>query len=442
MNLQYSYSMDQGRTPYLEAIIDYISEKPQRLHYPGHKGKLITLDLTELPQTDNLFCPIGPLLEAQKLASLAFGADYSYFLVNGSTQGIQSAFLTLFKPGDKVLIPYYSHRSIIEGLILSGAEPVFIEEKIDEWGIPQNITLKDVKDKVNNNIKGILITNPNYFGLVPELKEIVRYAHSKEIPVIIDEAHGVHLSFHNDLPISGLEAGADIVIQSMHKMGFSLTQGALIHVKGDRVDTNKLEENILLLSTTSPSTLILATLDIGRRELYLNGRKKLSRLLLIIEELREEIEKLGIPVYKKPNMDKTKLTIYGIEGNRLSSDLWKRHRIQAEMASTTYCLFIISLIDTKRTLEKLLKALENIDLHPSSKIDKPPKYNLAQSPNKAFFSPKKKIKVEDSTNRICGEIITQYPPGIPLLIPGALIDEDIKEYLLSIGRKYINVIID
>ncbi len=435
--------MNQKRTPYLEAIINYISEKPLRFHYPGHKGKFITLDLTELTQTDNPFHPIGPLLEAQKLTALAFGADHSYFLVNGSTQGIQSAFLTLFKPGDKVLISYYSHRSVIEGLILSGAEPVFIEEKIDEYGIPQNITLKEIEDKIDNSIKGILLTNPNYFGLVPEIKEITKYAHSKGIPVIVDEAHGVHLSFHRDLPISGLEAGADIVIQSMHKMGFSLTQGALIHVKGNRVDNDRLEENIMLLSTTSPSTIILASIDIGRRDLYLNGKKKLDRLLPMIEELRENIERLGFFVYKKTNMDKTKLTLYGIEGNRLSSDLWERYRIQAEMSSKAYCLFIISLLDTKRTLEKLWKALKNVDAHPASRIiEKPPRYNLVYIPSKAFFSSKKKVRVEDSVNRICGEIITQYPPGIPLLIPGALITEEIKEYLLSVGKGYISVIID
>lgn len=435
--------MNQKRTPYLEAIINYISEKPLRFHYPGHKGKFITLDLTELPQTDNLFYSIGPLLEAQKLTALAFGADHSYFLVNGSTQGIQSAFLTLFKPGDKVIIPYCSHRSVIEGLILSGAEPVFIEEKIDEWGIPQNITLKEIKYKINDSIKGILLTNPNYFGLAPEIKEIVNYAHGKEIPVIVDEAHGVHLSFHKDLPISGLEVRADIVIQSMHKMGFSLTQGALIHVKGNRVDNDRLEENIMLLSTTSPSTIILASIDLGRRELYLNGKKKLDRLLPMIEELREKLEELGFSVYKKSNMDKTKLTIYGIDGNRLSSDLWERYRIQVEMSSTTYCLFIISLVDTERTLEKLLKALKDADTYPSSRIiEKPPRYDLVYPPSKAFFSSKKSVRVEDSVNRICGEIITQYPPGISLLIPGALITKDIKEYLLSIGKDFVNVIID
>lgn len=435
--------MDQRRIPYLEAIINYISEKPLRFHYPGHKGKLIALDLTELPQTDNLFHPIGPLLEAQKLTALAFGADHSYFLVGGSTQGIQSAFLTLFKPGDKVLIPYYSHRSVIEGLILSGAEPVFIEEKIDEYGIPQNITLKEIEDKINDSIKGILLTNPNYFGLVPEIKEIVKSAHSKDIPVVVDEAHGVHLSSHKDLPISGLEAGADIVIQSMHKMGLSLTQGALIHVKGNRVDKDRLEENIMLLSTTSPSTIILASIDLGRRELYLNGKKKLNRLLPMIEELREKLEGLGFSVYKKPNMDRTKLTLYGIDGNKLSFDLWERYRIQAEMSSKAYCLFIISLLDTKRTLEKLLKAIKDVGAHQSSKtIDKPPRYNLVYLPSKAFFSSKKKVRVEDSVNRICGEIITQYPPGIPLLIPGSLITEDIKEYLLSIGKDFVNVIID
>lgn len=434
--------MNQKVVPYLEAIISYIKEKPIRFHYPGHKGKLFTLDLTELPQTDNLFFPVGPLLEAEKLASLAFGACYSYFLVNGSTQGIQSAFLTVFRPGDKVLISYCVHRSIIEGLILSGAEPIFVEEEIDKWGIPQNVKIDEIKDKITNEIKGIVLTNPNYFGLVPDLKEIVEYAHNKDIIVIVDEAHGIHLYFNDKMPLSGLEVGADIVIQSMHKMGLSLTQGALIHINGDRIDRMELEENIKLLSTTSPSTIILASIDLGRRELCLNGKRWLDKLIPMIDSLKEEIKNVGLSVYEKPNMDKTKLTLYGIEGNKLSSSLWERFKIQSEMSSETYCLFIISLLDSERTLRKLLNALKSLDISPAGRADIPPRYNLVQLPRTAFFSPKEKINVKSSVGRISGEIITRYPPGIPLLIPGALINSEIKEYLISIGKEYVNVTVN
>lgn len=434
--------MDQSITPYLDAIISYTKEKPIRFHYPGHKGKLLLLDLTELPQTDNLFSPNGPLLDAQRLTALAFGSDFSYFLVNGSTQGIQSAFLSVFKPGDKVLVPYCSHRSIIEGLILSGAEPVFIEEEIDKWGIPQNIKLEDVKSKATDSIKGILLTNPNYFGLVPEIKDIVDYVHSKDIIVIVDEAHGIHLHFNKRMPPSGLDVNADVVIQSMHKMGISLTQGALIHIKGNRVNRDTLEENIKLLSTTSPSTVILASIDLGRRELFLNGRRWLDRLIPMIDELIEEIEKLGIPVYRKPNIDKTKLTLYSIDGSQLAIELWEGFRIQPEMSSETYCLFIISLLDSKRVLKRLLEALKRIDIYPPGRADIPPKYKIVQLPRTAFLSSKERIDLEHSVGRISGEIITQYPPGIPLLIPGALITQEIKEYLLSIGRKYVYVTVD
>ncbi|MGC8972096.1 MAG: aminotransferase class I/II-fold pyridoxal phosphate-dependent enzyme [bacterium] len=434
--------MDQSITPYLDAIISYIKKKPIRFHYPGHKGRLFSLDLTELPQTDNLFSPNGPLLNAQKLTALAFGSDFSYFLVNGSTQGIQSAFLSAFKPGDKVLVPYYSHRSIIEGFILSGVEPDFIEEEIDEWGIPQNIKLEDVKSKLKDSIRGIVLMNPNYFGLVPEIKDIVDYAHSKDIIVIVDEAHGIHLHFNKKMPPSGLDVNADIVIQSAHKMGISLTQGALIHVKGNRVDREALEESIKLLSTTSPSTIILASIDVGRRELCLNGRKWLDRLIPIIDELTEGIENLGIPVYKKPNMDKTKLTLYNMNGNQLSFELWEGFRIQSEMSSETYCLFIISLLDSRRILMRFLEALKRISIYPPGKANIPPRYNVVQLPRTAFLSSKERIDLKYSVGRISGEIITQYPPGIPLLIPGALITQEIKEYLLSIGKKYVNVTVD
>lgn len=434
--------MDQSITPYLDAIISYIEEKPIRFHYPGHKGKLFSLDLTELPQTDNLFSPSGPLLDAQRLTALAFGSDFSYFLVNGSTQGIQSAFLSAFKPKDKVLVPYYSHRSIIEGLILSGAEPVLVEEEIDEWGIPQNVRLEDIKSKVTDGIKGIVLTNPNYFGLVPEIKEIVEYVHSKDMIVIVDEAHGIHLHFNKKMPPSGLDVNADIVIQSMHKMGVSLTQGALLHIKGKRVNREVLEENIKLLSTTSPSTVILASIDVGRRELFLNGKVWLDRLIPMMDELIEKIEKLGIPVYKRLNIDKTKLTLYNINGNLLSLELWENSRIQPEMSSETYCLFIISLLDSKRMLRRLLEALKGIDIYPPGRANIPPKYRIVQSPRTAFLSSKEKIDVEHSVGRISGEIITQYPPGIPLLIPGSVITQEIKEYLLSIGRRYVNVTVD
>ena len=434
--------MDQKSTPYLDAVARYIKENPVRFHYPGHKGILFPLDLTELPQTDNLFSPTGPLLDAQRLTALAFGSDTSYFLVNGSTQGIQSAFISIFRPGDKVLVSYYSHRSVIEGFILSGAEPVFIEERIDRWGIPQNIRLEDVEGKIGEDIKGIVLTNPNYFGLVPEMKEIVDYAHSKGIVVIVDEAHGVHLHFNKKMPISGLDADADVVVQSMHKMGISLTQGALIHIKGDRIDRETLEESVKLLSTTSPSTSILVSMDLARRDLFLNGKRRLDRLIPIIDELRREIEKIGFPVYKRPGMDRTKLTLYSIDGNRVSLDLWEKFKIQPEMSSETYCLFIISLLDSRSTVNTLLNALKDIPVYPPGKADIPPRYTLVQSPRSAFLSPKEKIPVEDSAGRVSGEIITKYPPGLPLLIPGALITLEIKEYLKSLGKTYVSVTLD
>lgn len=431
----------QDKAPYLKAIYDYIKCKPVRFHYPGHKGKLFSLDLTEIPQTDNLFHPEGPLFEAQELAKDAFGADESYFLVNGSTQGIHSAFISCFREGDRVLIPFFSHRSIIEGVILTGVEPVFIEEDIDEWGVPQNLKLEDVC-KYRGEAKGIVITNPNYFGLTPELKEIVEYAHNNHMIVIVDEAHGAHLHFSKNLPPSGLDVDADIIVQSMHKMGTSLTQGAIIHLKGKRVDKDVLLQNVLFLSTTSPSTLILGSIDLCRREFAINGERKLDNLLYSIERLSTKLENLGFFVYKKPNMDKTKLTLYNIDGNALSKRLWEEFKIQVEMSSETYCLFILSIFDSERSLKNLFSALKEIKPFPPKDFIMPPRYKLVKSPKLCYFSSKVKVELNSAVGRISGEIVTKYPPGIPILIPGALITPEIKDYLSSIGKTYVSVTLD
>lgn len=431
----------KDKIPYLETIFNYIEKKPLRFHYPGHKGRLTALDLTEIPQTDNLFMPKGPLLEAQRLAAKAFGSDYSYFLVNGSTQGIHSALLSSFKEGDRVLVPYFSHRSIIEGLILAGLEPVFVEEDIDQWGIPQNIRLKDL-DRYSDQIKGIVVTNPNYFGLTPDLKEIVDYAHNRDMIVIVDEAHGAHLHFNKKLPPSGLDVGADIVVQSVHKMSISLTQGAIIHLKGKRVDKDILLENVLLLSTTSPSTLILGSIDLGINMLALEGEKRLDVLLSKLDELRWKIKDIGFYVYDRPNMDRTKLVLYNLDGDELSRRLWEEFKIQVEMSSETYCLFILSILETIGSLRNLFSALKRINPSPPRGFVIPPRYKLVESPRKAYFSKKKRVDLKSAVGEVSGDIITKYPPGIPILIPGALITPEIRDYLLSIGRDYVLISFD
>ena len=430
-------AMDQRETPYFNSIIDYAKEKPLRFHYPGHKGGLSLWDLTELPQTDNLFSPNGPLLKAQELAALAFGADSTYFLTNGTTQGIQAAFLTAFRRQDKVIVSRLSHRSIIEGIILSGVEPIFIDEDTDEWGIYRNIRIEKVQDI--KGAKGIVITNPNYFGLVPDIKEIVEWAHKEGLVVVGDEAHGAHLHFNKKFPYSGVDIGADITIQSMHKMGISLTPGALLHLKGDRIDRNTLEENIQLLSTTSPSTLVLASIDIGRKLLSLYGKEILDRLLSLIDELESGLKEKGFSLYIYPNRDKTKLLLYRLNGEELNKTLWRDFRVQAEFYSSTYCLFIISLLDTEETIEKLYKVLRNIEVSPPKVINRIPEYKLGILPWEAYFSSKERKKTIDAVGRISGEIVTQYPPGVPIIIPGAIVTPEIRDYLLWIGRDYINV---
>ncbi|MFZ3089227.1 MAG: aminotransferase class I/II-fold pyridoxal phosphate-dependent enzyme [Nitrospirota bacterium] len=458
---------EQLRTPLFDAMVQLAESKKISFHTPGHKSgkgistrfrkfvgnKIFSIDLTTLDEIDSLQKPKGVIKEAQALAARAYGADRSYFLVNGTSVGNHAMVLTACDPGSKVIVTRNAHKSVIAGLILIGAEPVFVKPKIDgQLKLTLNAAFDDIKDAIESNpeTKTLFLTTPNYYGVCVDLKKIIAYAHEKGIAVLIDEAHGPHLKFHKDLPISALEAGADMCVQSTHKIIGGMTQASMLHARRERVDIDILTNILKLVQTTSPSYILMASLDLARMQMATEGEKLLSKTIKLAEEARTKINKIqGISCFGKEiinkyglgDLDITKLTItvkdIGLTGYQVSQLLNTKYDIQVEMADPYHILVIVSIGDRRDDLKRLVAALEDIaatenqlKLTDIDEIKLPLFENKpAMSPREAFFAKNRFINVRESAGKICSEIITVYPPGIPVLIPGEIISEEIVDYL-------------
>ncbi len=459
---------------------------------PGHKlGKgippelaqdLLQLDVTEVEGTDNLHYPEGIIKEAQHQAAMAFGADETFFLVNGSTCGIQAAIMSVCARGQKIILGRDSHRAVVSGLILSGAAPVFVyPEYNEEFAVTAEITPESIEHALRSNpdAAAVLITRPNYYGICGDIEKISSLVHSYGRVLIVDEAHGAHLAFSPRLPDSAVKHGADICIQSAHKTLPAVTQGAYLHVKGGRIDVDRLRFNLSLLQTSSPSYIIMSYLDIARELMASEGGERLEVLTDNLGRLVQEIEKCG--VYKVLSHkylgintvhDPTRLVVnmgkLGISGYYAEKVLRDSFRIQAEMADYENVVFITTVADNRETLNRLLEAMKVLAemefpsgaRHSGRLLRETIKnqygrmaYNTAGEeapegpkggrsaiagnlegifPWEAYSAQREEAALEESAGRICAETVTPYPPGIPALYPGELIDGARIKYISAI----------
>lgn len=256
-----------------------------------------SIDMINIAPLDDLHQPSGVIEEAQKLAAEAFGADYTYYSVQGTSGAIITMIMSICVPGDKIIVPRNIHKSIMSAIIFAGAKPVFISPVSDEnLGIHHGVTTKSVRRALERHpdAKGVLVINPTYYGVCADLKEIVDLAHSYNVPVLVDEAHGVLIHFHSDLPMSAMEAGADMSATSVHKLGGSLTQSSILNVntKNGFVNPQRVQTIFSMLTTTSTSYILLASLDTSRRNLALNGHEIAQRALDLAEYCRSEVNKI------------------------------------------------------------------------------------------------------------------------------------------------------
>lgn len=441
----------------------YILNKLQKLrddnsvsfHVPGHKigrifeklgykdilEKIYTLDTTEIDGTDNLHNAKEIIKDSQDKASKVFNSDKTIYLVNGTTCGIEAAIMAVCSPKSKIIMNRDCHQSVINACILGDIEPIYIQSKIcKRTNILLGVSYEDVKLVIDDNLdaKAIVLTYPTYYGRTYDLKSICDYAHSKNMIVIVDEAHGAHLQLSDKLPDSAINQGADIIIQSTHKTLPSFTQSSMMHIKGNRVDENKIAAMLRFLESSSPSYMLLMSLELAVDIYDKYGAQLMEDLLYNIENFKSKF-KNNENIIIDNNMDKTKIFIslkeLGLTGYELDSILREEYKIQVELSNYYGVLLICTIGNDKEDFIELEKALENLLLKINKKkvlqdTNYPeciPKKVL--NPRDAFYSDKKSVKLEDSVGKISGEYIIPYPPGISLISPGEIITKEIITYI-------------
>ncbi|WP_188454531.1 aminotransferase class I/II-fold pyridoxal phosphate-dependent enzyme [Virgibacillus oceani] len=456
----------QLQTPLFDGLLNHIKNKPTQFHIPGHKqGKAVdptfrefigdntfSIDLINIEPLDDLHHPNGIIKEAQELAAAAFGADYTYFSVQGTSGCIMTMVMSVCNPGDKIIVPRNVHKSVTSAIIFSGATPVFIHPEIDTTlGISHGITPNAVKHAIeaHPDAKAVLVINPTYFGIAADLKEIVSIAHQYDIPVLVDEAHGVHIHFHDKLPISAMQAGADLAATSVHKLGGSLTQSSVLNIKGDRVSEERVQTIMSMLTTTSTSYILLTSLDAARKQLATQGFQLADQAIQLAEIAREKINKIdhlycvGKEIIGSEaiyDIDPTKLIIsvkdLGISGYDAEVWLRKNFAIEVELSDLYNLLCIITPGDSEETVNLLISALKQLALEKEKNVSKkeiqvtiPDIPLLSLTPRDAFYSETETIQLEESVGRISAESIMVYPPGIPIFIPGEIITDDNIAYI-------------
>ncbi|MDX8044884.1 aminotransferase class I/II-fold pyridoxal phosphate-dependent enzyme [Gracilibacillus sp. S3-1-1] len=458
--------MNQNDTPLFSGLLQHIETKPKAFHIPGHKqGKAmhpdfrrfigdnaLAIDLINIEPLDDLHHPKGIIKEAQKLAAEAFGADHTYFSVQGTSGAIMTMILSVCNPGDKIIVPRNIHKSVSSAIIFSGAIPIFIHPELDHslgisHGITPNAVIKALQ--AHPDAKGVLVINPTYFGIAADLQQIVDIAHQYQVPVLVDEAHGVHIHFHDDLPLSAMQAGADMAATSVHKLGGSLTQSSVLNVKEGFVNPDRVQTVMSMLTTTSTSYILLASLDAARKFLYQHGNDLLSETIKLSAKLRKDVNQLpylyspGIELLGSEatfDFDPTKVIIsvkdLGITGHMAEGWLRQHFQIEVELSDMYNILCIITPADTEEDIDYLLNALQQlIQCYESTANHKEIVISvadiplLAVSPRDAFYADYEVIPLIESAGRISAESIMVYPPGIPIFIPGEIISEDNLDYI-------------
>lgn len=452
----------QKQAPIYAALEAFRRQRVVPFDVPGHKRgrgnpelvellgeKCVGIDVNSMKPLDNLCHPISVIKEAEELAADAFGAAHAFLMVGGTTSSVQSMVLSACKPGDKIILPRNVHKSAINALVLCGATPVYIDPKVDkELGIPLGMETADVKEAIEKNLDAvaILINNPTYYGVCSDLKSIVALAHEHNMLALVDEAHGTHLYFGPGLPCPAMRAGADMAAISMHKSGGSLTQSSLL-LTGANVNEGYVSRIINLTQTTSASYLLMASLDISRRNLALRGEQSFSKVINMAEYARQEINDIGgYYAYGRElinggsvfDFDVTKLAVntrgIGLTGIEVYDLLRDEYDIQIEFGDLSNMLAYISIGDRIQDIERLVGALADIRrLYAKPKSDLftaeyiPP--IVAATPAEAFYAKREKLPLAHTIGRICCESVMCYPPGIPILAPGEVITKDIVDYI-------------
>ncbi|WP_375339032.1 aminotransferase class I/II-fold pyridoxal phosphate-dependent enzyme [Baaleninema simplex] len=452
--------MVQHQTPFIDALKQQSQRYHTAFYLPGHKqgrgiSKLLKnwwgntvfqADLPELPELDNLFNPDGVIQEAQHLAADAFGASQTWFLANGSTTGIIAAILATCSPGDKILLPRNVHKSVISGTILAGAVPIFVEtEYHPHWNIALKTTPETLEFALNqhSDIRAVLIVSPTYHGVCSDIEAISQLCHRRNLPLIVDEAHGAHFHFHPNFPKSAIASDADLAIQSTHKTLSALSQASMLHLKGNRVEAKRIDRALSLVRSTSPNALLLASLDAARHQIATEGFNLLQHTLTLTKLARQRLSQLpDLEIFESsPPFDTTRLTVsianWGLTGYTADESLHEQFGVTCELPELQHLTFAITLGNTSEDIDRLVTGFEKLrrlphDTETVSHVTFPPIPSLALSPREAHFAKTETVALHESLDRVCAEIVCPYPPGIPALIPGERISAASISYIEQI----------
>lgn len=455
--------------PIVEAMKKYSADDVLPFHTPGHKHgrgaheflrELLTAEglrqeVSLMEELDDLHAPNSCIKDAQNLAAKLWHADDCIFFVNGTTSAVQAMIFGTLRAGDLVFIPRNAHRSVMSGLILSGATPIFLTIEYDEkFNVPLNVSVETIERAIKKfpQARAVLLVSPNYYGVAADLEKISRLVHAAGMILLIDEAHGAHLQFCEKLPPSAMDSGADVAAQSTHKLLGSLTQTSMLMVREKFIDAERIGRAASILQTTSPNQILLASLDAARLQMELDGREKISKAVELSENLRGELKKIdGLKIFEDAGnflLDATKVTVnvqgLGLTGQEAEKILRRKLKVQCELSDAANLLFLITYADDEETIARLIDALKKLPRRSPKKILSPPIFkeiSVAElSPRETFYSPVEVVPLKNSIGRICAEEITFYPPGVPLLIPGEKIAAQVVDMIQHEKKSGVRVI--
>jgi lysine decarboxylase len=464
----------QREAPYLDALRKYVERSPGRLHVPGHKGgpgadpelleaigeRAFEMDIPSLMPEIDVGVEPTPFQHAQALAAAAWGARRAWFLINGASQGNLVAGLALAHYGDRIVVQRNAHSSTIDALILSGMRPTFVAPELDpELQIAHCLT-PDALDsalEATPGAVGATVVSPTYFGAVADVRGLADVAHARGVPLIVDEAWGAHMAFHERLPAHALSCGADLVVSSTHKIVGSLTQSAMLHLGTEseaRLDENVVDRAVTLVESTSPSSLLTASLDAQRRYAAWDGRELLEETLNAMELTREAVRAIeGLDVLDerfvgRPGVfdyDPLRLAIdirgIPVTGYELADMLIEIDDVYLELAGENVIVGVFGMgeraLDTGQRLVAALRvAVDQLEARDGGGsatkgafAPPPPWGELVMGPREAFFAPQEVVPVEQAAGRIASESLAAYPPGIPNVLPGERLTAETLDYI-------------
>ena len=456
-----------------DKLNQYAREDYYPWHMPGHKRNLelmknfnpYAIDITEIDGFDNLHDAEDIILDSMNRAARLYHSKHTFYLVNGSTSGILTGISGCTNKGDKILMARNCHKAAYHAVLLNELEPIYLYPQYDDKkGIQCGYSAKYIEEMLikHPDASLIVLTSPTYEGVVSEIEDICKLAHKQNIPVLLDEAHGAHFTFHKMFPTSAVELGADVVIQSVHKTLPAFTQTALLHVNSKLVDLDQIRTYCSIYQTSSPSYVLMAGIDQCVDIIEKKGTELFDNLIANLQNFYRETGSLKhLKVIDYEGRDLSKIVVSTKETNMTGTELYDilltDYKLQMEMAEADYVLAIATVGDTREGFERLVNALKRIDATLERKEElsrvsyEPVAAEVVMLQHEAFLCKKEQCLLEESENKIAGSFINLYPPGIPILAPGERITREILEHIRAymaaglsikglIDKKYVLVI--